>query len=51
MDEVVVSVAIRGAKLVRSGGEKTFTADVERVLGRPAGSFRGWVESNRAAFG
>ncbi|TCC60405.1 NAD-dependent epimerase/dehydratase family protein [Kribbella pittospori] len=51
MDEAVVSVAIRGAELIRSGGEKTLTADVERVLGRPARSFRGWVESNRAAFG
>jgi len=32
-------------------GDKTLTADVERVLGRPAGTFRGWVESDRAAFG
>lgn len=51
MDEAVVSVAIRGAELIRSGGDKTLTADVERVLGRPAGTFRGWAESNRAAFG
>lgn len=51
MDEAVVSVAIRGAALIKSGGEKTLTDDVERVLGRPAGSFRGWAESNRAAFG
>ncbi|TCC46617.1 NAD-dependent epimerase/dehydratase family protein [Kribbella capetownensis] len=51
MDEAVVSVAIRGAELIRSGADKTFTADVERVLGRPAGTFRGWAESNGAAFG
>ncbi|MFI5697169.1 NAD(P)H-binding protein [Kribbella sp. NPDC051586] len=51
LDEAVVSVALRGATLVRDGGERTLTDDVERVLGRPAGTFRAWVESNRAAFG
>ncbi|MGW7685289.1 NAD(P)H-binding protein [Kribbella sp. NPDC054772] len=50
LDEAVVSVAMRGAELIRSGGGETVTDDVERVLGRPAGSFRGWVERCRAAF-
>ncbi|MEV5964147.1 SDR family oxidoreductase [Kribbella sp. NPDC051952] len=51
LDEAVVSVALRGAELIRSGGEKTLTADVERVLGRPAGTFRAWLETHRGAFG
>ena len=50
LDEAFVSVALRGAELVRDGGARTVTDDVERVLGRPAGTFRGWVETNRAAF-
>ncbi|RZU18689.1 uncharacterized protein YbjT (DUF2867 family) [Kribbella rubisoli] len=50
LDEGFVSVAVRGAALVRDGGERTMTKDVEQVLGRPAGTFRAWVESNRAAF-
>jgi uncharacterized protein YbjT (DUF2867 family) len=50
LEEAVVSVALRGAELIRSGGERTLTDDVERVLGRPAGTFRSWVESHRAAF-
>ncbi|WP_432880317.1 NAD(P)H-binding protein [Kribbella sp. CA-245084] len=51
LDEAFVSVALRGAELVRDGGARTVTDDVERVLGRPAATFRAWVESNRAAFG
>ncbi|MDX2969971.1 hypothetical protein PWY87_14465 [Kribbella solani] len=51
LDEAMVSVAVRGAELIRSGGEQTITDDIERVLGRPAGTFRGWAETNRAAFG
>ncbi|GAA1588963.1 NAD(P)H-binding protein [Kribbella hippodromi] len=51
LDEAVVSVAVRGAELIRSGGEQTITDDVERVLGRPARTFREWAETNRAAFG
>ncbi|MFF0343777.1 hypothetical protein [Kribbella sp. NPDC004875] len=50
LDEAVVSVAMRGAELIRSGGGEMMTDDVERVLGRPAGSFRGWVERCRAGF-
>jgi hypothetical protein len=46
-----VTVAIRGAELIRTGGEKTLTTDVQRVLGRPAGTFRSWLERHRAAFG
>jgi uncharacterized protein YbjT (DUF2867 family) len=48
LDEAVVSVALRGAELIRSGGEQTVTDDVERVLGRPARTFREWA---RAYFG
>ncbi|MFD7156015.1 NAD(P)H-binding protein [Kribbella sp. NPDC059898] len=48
LDEAVVSVALRGAELIRSGGEETVTDDVERVLGRPARTFREWA---RASFG
>ncbi|MFC6161850.1 NAD(P)H-binding protein [Kribbella jiaozuonensis] len=50
LDDAFVSVAVRGAELVRDGGGRTVTDDVERVLARPAGTFRAWVESNRAAF-
>jgi uncharacterized protein YbjT (DUF2867 family) len=50
LDEALVAVAMRGAELIRSGTEKTLTADVERVLGRPAGSFRNWLEIHRATF-
>lgn len=50
LDEAVVSVALRGAELIRNGGEKTLTHDVEQVLGRPAGTFRAWAETHRAAF-
>ncbi|NUR95131.1 MAG: NAD(P)H-binding protein [Kribbellaceae bacterium] len=48
LDEAVVSVALRGAELIRSGGEQTVTDDVERVLGRPARTFEEWA---RACFG
>jgi uncharacterized protein YbjT (DUF2867 family) len=51
LDEAIVTVAIRGAELIRTGGEKTLTTDVQRVLGRPAGTFRSWLERHRAAFG
>ncbi|MER7249661.1 NAD(P)H-binding protein [Kribbella sp. NPDC000426] len=50
LDEAFVSVALRGAELVRDGGARMLTDDVERLLGRPAATFRGWVESSRAAF-
>jgi uncharacterized protein YbjT (DUF2867 family) len=45
LDEAVVAVALRGAELIRSGGEETVTDDVARVLGRPAGTFREWVRA------
>jgi uncharacterized protein YbjT (DUF2867 family) len=47
LDEAVVSVALHGAEVIRSGGGETMTDDVERVLRRPARSFREWA---RAAF-
>ncbi|GAA3109072.1 NAD(P)H-binding protein [Kribbella aluminosa] len=45
LDEAVVTVAVRGAELIRSGGEETITDDVERVLGRPAQTFRKWARA------
>ncbi|HWD77816.1 MAG TPA: NAD(P)H-binding protein [Kribbella sp.] len=45
LDEAVVSVALRGAELIRSGGEQTVTDDVERVLGRPAHTFEEWARA------
>jgi uncharacterized protein YbjT (DUF2867 family) len=50
VDEAVVEVALRGAELIRSGGEITRTDEVEKVLGRPAGTFRSWAEDHRSAF-
>ncbi|MFF1822455.1 NAD(P)H-binding protein [Kribbella sp. NPDC058245] len=50
VDELVVSTMVKGTKLIRSGAEKTITTDVQRVLGRPAGTFRGWLERHREAF-
>jgi len=35
----------------RDGANAVVTDDVERVLGRPARSFRSWVEEHRQAFG
>ncbi|TDU91599.1 uncharacterized protein YbjT (DUF2867 family) [Kribbella voronezhensis] len=48
--EAVVTVALRGAELIRTGGAETLTTDIERVLGRPPGTFRAWLETHRAAF-
>ncbi|MGZ0151699.1 NAD(P)H-binding protein [Kribbella sp. WER1] len=45
LDEAVVTVALRGAELIRNGGEETVTADVEHVLGRPARTFREWARA------
>jgi uncharacterized protein YbjT (DUF2867 family) len=50
IDETVIEVALRGAELIRSGADRTFSGDVEKVLGRPAGTFRGWLEDHRDAF-
>ncbi|MGW6280711.1 SDR family oxidoreductase [Kribbella sp. NPDC055071] len=49
-DEAVIAVALRGAELIRSGGAKVITTDVERVLGRPSGTYRAWLKTHRAAF-
>lgn len=48
-DDAVIEVATRGAELIRNGGTADLTTDVERVLGRPAGTYRAWLETNRAA--
>lgn len=50
LDEAVVSVALRGAELIRRGGERTLTTDVEQVLGRPARTFRQWIETHETLF-
>jgi uncharacterized protein YbjT (DUF2867 family) len=44
----VVDVAVRGYQLVREGGNDEVTADVQRVLGRPARTFREWLAGCRA---
>ncbi|GAA5003731.1 hypothetical protein GCM10023257_55890 [Streptomyces hyderabadensis] len=46
----VVDVAVRGFQLVRDGGNAVVTDDVERILGRPARSFRTWARDQRGAF-
>ncbi len=48
VDDVIVSAFVRGSELIRSGAEQTLTTDTERVLGRPAGTFRGWLKTHRA---
>ncbi|TDW91542.1 NAD(P)H-binding protein [Kribbella sp. VKM Ac-2566] len=50
LDETVVSAALGGAALTRSGGERTLTNDVEQVLGRPARTFWQWIETHRTLF-
>jgi hypothetical protein len=41
---------MKGSELIRSGADMTLTDDVEQVLRRSAGTFRGWLENRRAAF-
>lgn len=50
LDPSVADVAVRGARLVRDGGNAVVTGDVPRVLGRPARSFRTWALDHRGAF-
>jgi uncharacterized protein YbjT (DUF2867 family) len=50
MDVSVVDMAISGAALLRSEGAATLTADVERVLGRPAGTFQAGAREHRDSF-
>lgn len=50
LPSAVVSVAVRGADLIRRGGELTLTNDVQQVLGRPARTFRQFVEAHSALF-
>lgn len=49
-DSSVVEVAMRGSELVRGGGNVTVTDDVDRVLGRPAGTFKSWAHDHRTIF-
>ncbi|XVU29075.1 NAD(P)H-binding protein [Actinoplanes sp. CA-054009] len=41
----IAEVALAGAALVRRGGNAIVTDDVERVLGREAGTYRAWAEA------
>ncbi|MEV6868011.1 NAD(P)H-binding protein [Streptosporangium subroseum] len=50
LDPSVVDVAVRGYQLVRAGGNAVVTGDVERILGRPARTFRIWARDHRSAF-
>ncbi|MFC0434808.1 NAD(P)H-binding protein [Kutzneria buriramensis] len=50
-DASVAEVAVRGAQLVRDGGNAVVTDDVRQVLGRPARSFRTWAQDHLDAFG
>jgi uncharacterized protein YbjT (DUF2867 family) len=50
-DASVAEVAVRGAQLVRDGGNALVTDDVRQVLGRPARSFRTWARDHLDAFG
>jgi uncharacterized protein YbjT (DUF2867 family) len=47
MDPAFVDVVIDGAAFVRDGGNAVLTDDVERLLGRPPGSFRTWAHDHR----
>jgi len=46
----LAEVALRGAELVRAGGNAIVTADTEAVLGRPARTYRAWAAANRERF-
>jgi uncharacterized protein YbjT (DUF2867 family) len=48
--QAVVTVALQGAELIRTGGAETLTTDIQRVLDRRPGTFSAWLETNRAAF-
>jgi uncharacterized protein YbjT (DUF2867 family) len=50
VDSAFVDIALRGAELVRAGGNRILTDDVERVLGRPPGTFEGWAVDHRTVF-
>ena len=46
----LAEVALRGAEMVRAGGNAIVTADTEEVLGRPARTYREWAAANRERF-
>jgi uncharacterized protein YbjT (DUF2867 family) len=49
-DPSVAESAVDGYQLVRDGGNAIVTDDVERILGRPARTFRVWAHNHRARF-
>jgi uncharacterized protein YbjT (DUF2867 family) len=46
----VADSVVGSYQLVRDGGNAVVTGDVERILGRPARTFRAWARDHRAAF-
>ncbi|MEU3269782.1 NAD(P)H-binding protein [Saccharomonospora sp. NPDC006951] len=46
-----VETAVTGMTWARAGHNAILTDDVARILGRPATTFRTWVEDHREAFG
>ncbi|ADP80932.1 NAD(P)H-binding protein [Pseudofrankia inefficax] len=49
-DPSVADSAVDGYQLIRDGGNTVVTDDVERILGRPARTFRAWARDHRTAF-
>ena len=51
LDPAAVDEIVAGSAWARAGHNAVLTGDVERILGRPATSFRTWADDHRAAFG
>lgn len=49
LDPAAVEEIVAGSAWARAGHGAVLTDDIERILGRPAGSFRAWAEDHRAA--
>jgi uncharacterized protein YbjT (DUF2867 family) len=50
MTDAFIDDVLKGYDFVRNGGNAILTGDVERVLGRPPGTFKAWAEDHREAF-
>jgi uncharacterized protein YbjT (DUF2867 family) len=50
LDPAFVETAVNAARLIAEGGNATLTDDVERILGRPPGTFLAWAYDHRAVF-
>jgi uncharacterized protein YbjT (DUF2867 family) len=51
LDPAAVAEVLAGSAWARAGHNAVLTGDVERLLGRPATSFRTWAHDHRRAFG